>query len=237
MSLSVARGACHGLVGESGSGKTTLARAVAGLLRFQAGEIRIGGQRLDTHSAQARRELWRRVQYVHQTPQGALNPRRRVGRILGAPLESLLGVRGGERDRRVARALESVGLEPAAAARYPHAFSGGQAQRIAVARALVVEPELVLLDEPTSSLDVRVQARLLALLDRLRRETGTAYLFISHDLAVVEAVCDTLTVLHDGRAVESGRADEVLRRPRADYTRELIASVPRWSRATTPATG
>lgn len=226
VSLAVPEGACFGLVGESGSGKTTLARMFAGLLPPSAGEIRCAGERVRTDSRSARRALWRRLQYVHQNPQSALNPRRRVGGILAEPLRSLLGIARAEREQRVARALERVGLEADAAVRYPHAFSGGQAQRIALARALILEPAVVVLDEPTSALDVRVQAHLLELLTELRRELGTAYLFISHDLALVAGFCEEVAVLQRGRVVEAGPCDELFARPRTEYTRRLIDAIP-----------
>jgi peptide/nickel transport system ATP-binding protein len=226
VSLTLGTGEAYGLVGESGSGKTTLARCVAGLARPSAGRILVEGRPVETGSLASRRALWRRVQYVHQNPRSALNPRRRVGQILAGPLESLLGVSRAECGSRVRVALESVGLEPDAARRRPHAFSGGQAQRIAIARALVVEPALLVLDEPTSALDVRVQAELLALLRSIRERTGVSLLFISHDLPVVAAVADRVGVLRAGRIVEEGDRMQVLREPRSEYTRALIASVP-----------
>ena len=226
VSLALRRGEAYGLVGESGSGKSTLARCIAGLEVPTGGSVRVLGESLRCDSLRARRTLWRRVQYVHQNPRSALNPRLAVGRIVGGPLESLLGLRGAERDARVGRALERVGLEAAAAARLPHAFSGGQAQRIAIARALVVEPALLLLDEPTSALDVRVQAEILALLARLRKESDLTLLFISHDLPVVAALCQRVGVLRAGELVEEGSRDRVLAHPRHPYTRKLLESVP-----------
>jgi len=227
VSLAIAPGCAYGLVGESGSGKTTLARCAAGLQAPSDGSVCVQGEPVKSEGLAARRALWRRVQYVHQNPRSALNPRLRVGHILAGPLGSLLDVRGEERDERVRRALERVGLEADAASRRPHAFSGGQAQRIAIARALVVEPALLVLDEPTSSLDVRVQAELLALLARLREETGVSLLFISHDLPVVAALCSRVGVLRAGRLVEEGPREQVLAAPRHPYTRELLESVPK----------
>lgn len=226
VSLRVARGEAYGLVGESGSGKSTLARVACGLLAPAAGEARVLGEPVRSRRLAERRAVGRRVQYVHQSPRSALNPRLPVGRIVGGPLDSLLGLPRATRRARVREALARVGLDPDAASRRPHAFSGGQAQRIAVARALIVQPALLVLDEPTSALDVRVQAELLALLARLRDELGVALLFISHDLPVVAALCGRVGVLRDGRLVEEGPRRQVLAAPRHPYTRELLASVP-----------
>lgn len=226
VSLRVERGVAFGLVGESGSGKSTLARMVAGLLLPSSGEVRVAGTPLRTGSLAERRALWRRVQYVHQSPRRALNPRLRVSEIIGGPLESLLGLRAAERDRRVRAALERVDLEPDAARRRPHAFSGGQAQRIAIARALAPEPDLLILDEPTSALDVRVQASVLSLLARLRAELETTLVFISHDLPVVAALCSRVGVLERGRLVEEGPRERVFSSPAHPYTRQLLESVP-----------
>jgi peptide/nickel transport system ATP-binding protein len=232
VSFTVEAGGAFGLVGESGSGKTTLARIVSGLLSPSAGEVRVGGEPAPGGGTRERRRLWRRVQYVHQNPRGALNPRLRVGRIVGGPLESLLGLSGEERDARVRDALARVGLDADAALRHPHAFSGGQAQRIAIARAVVVEPELLILDEPTSALDVRVQAEVLALLARLRETLGTTLLFISHDVPVVASLCSRIGVMHRGALVEEGPRRQVLEAPRHAYTRELLSAVPTLGRAT-----
>jgi ABC-type glutathione transport system ATPase component len=227
VTLRVAPGEAYGLVGESGSGKSTLARAACGLLAPAAGEVRLGGETLRVEGLQERRRVWRRVQYVHQSPRSALNPRLSVGSILEGPLVSLRPLPRDARRARVRELLARVGLDPDAAGRLPHAFSGGQAQRIAVARALAAEPELLVLDEPTSALDVRVQAELLRLLARLRDELGVALLFISHDLPVVAALCSRVGVLRQGRLVEEGPRSQVLGAPRHAYTRELLAAVPR----------
>lgn len=227
VSLEVARGSAFGLVGESGSGKSTLARMIVGLLAPSRGRLRVAGEEVRAGSLRARRDLWRRAQYVHQNPRGALNPRLPVGRIVAGPLESLHRVSAEERARRVRRALERVGLDPAAAGRRPHAFSGGQAQRVAIARAIVGEPELLVLDEPTSALDVRVQAEVLALLQRLRDDLGMTLVFISHDLPVVAALCPRVGVLEAGRLVEEGPREQVFGSPRHAYTRRLVDSVPR----------
>ncbi len=227
VSLAMGAGDAYGLVGESGSGKTTLARVLAGLLPASEGRVCIAGEPIDTRRLAARRRLWCRVQFVHQTPRGGLNPRRRVAEIVGGPLESLRGIRGPGRDRAVADALDRVGLPRAAGRRFPNAFSGGEAQLIAIARALVAAPSVLVLDEPTSALDVRVQARILALLASLRRDLGMCLFLISHDLPVVAALCDRIGVMREGRLVEEAPAARLIEAPRQAYTRALLDAVPR----------
>ncbi len=224
--LEVPRGRTVAVVGESGSGKSTLARVVAGLLPPVAGGLSLAGGPLPPRLAARTREQLRRVQLVHQAPDQALNPRQRVAEILGRPLRLFLGLRGEEGRRRVERLLAQVGLPPAFAARYPGEMSGGQQQRVSVARALAAEPDLVVLDEVTSALDPLVAAELLDLLERLRAETGTAYLLITHDLGVARRAADGIAVMQAGRVVERGTPAEVLDRPRHPYTARLLASVP-----------
>jgi len=223
VSLRVPRGETLGLVGESGCGKTTLAKVVVGLLAPSAGRVALGGDPVDRLS---RAERHRRAQLVFQDPASSLNPRKRVGSILEAPLRALVGTSPAERHERVAEALAQVGLEPRHAERFPHEFSGGQAQRVAIARALITEPALVVLDEAVSALDVTVQARILELLARLQAETGVAYLFISHDLAVVDTLAHRVAVMYLGRVVEAGSARQVLGTPKHPYTRVLLSAVP-----------
>jgi peptide/nickel transport system ATP-binding protein len=223
VSLRIAPGECLGLVGESGSGKSTLARAVMGVEPPDAGHVRLLGRDLYTLPAAELRALRRHFQMVFQDPYGSLDPRHRVGRIVAEPLHALQ-VRGAEAAARVARALAAVGLDPADARRYPHEFSGGQRQRIAIARALITEPALVVADEPVSALDVSVQAQVLNLMQELKARLGLAYLLVSHDLAVVAHVADRVAVLREGRIVEEGATDAVLRRPRHGYTRRLLAA-------------
>ncbi len=232
VSLALEAGRSVGLVGESGSGKTTLARILVGLDVPSAGAVRFRRDPLDAQTPRTRRALWRRVQYVHQNPQSALNPRRRVGSIVETPLGALLGLDRAERAERAGRMLERVGLSRELARRRPHALSGGQAQRVAVARALVVEPEVVVLDEPTSALDVTVQARLLALLRELGDDLGVTFLLVSHDLAVVAELCPEVAVMRGGEIVERGHTDAVFARPRHAYTRRLLEAVPRLPRRT-----
>ena len=224
VSLVLRRGRTLGLVGESGSGKTTLGRA---LLRLVAasGSVTFDGREL-TRLDQARlRPLRRSMQIVFQDPYGSLSPRLRVGDIVSEGLRiHAPHLTAAERDARAAAALVEVGLDPAARRRFPAEFSGGQRQRIAIARAIILAPELVVLDEPTSALDRAVAAEILALLQRLQDAHRLSYVFITHDLAVIRAMADEIVVMKDGRLVEQGPAAELLARPRADYTRQLLAA-------------
>ncbi len=223
VSLEVKRGHALGIVGESGSGKSTLARMIVGLLEPTAGEILIDGRPLQ---ALPRRDLFRRVQMVFQDPFGSLNPRKTVRQILDAPLAALGRMGAGERADRVAELMQLVRLRPEFVDRYPHEFSGGQCQRIGVARALAVSPDIIVLDEPVSALDVSVQAQVLTLLLDLQERLGLTYVFISHDLAVVEVVADRVAVMKSGKIVELADAEQIFAAPRHEYTRELIASIP-----------
>ncbi|WP_306231944.1 dipeptide ABC transporter ATP-binding protein [Agrococcus beijingensis] len=227
--LVIERGTTHALVGESGSGKTTIGRALAGFHAPTAGSIAIGD--LDVLAERGSRRLRRTVQLVSQNPFASLDPRRTIGQTIGEPLQNLSPAQGGVRDRRVlaervATALEQVALPAEIAERLPRELSGGQRQRVAIARALIIEPEVVVLDEAVSALDVTVQSQILELLERLQRELGLTYLFITHDLAVVRRIADTVTVLRRGIAVETGAAQQVLRDPQHEYTRALLDAVP-----------
>jgi ABC-type microcin C transport system duplicated ATPase subunit YejF len=218
----LAQGATLGVVGESGSGKSTLARAILRLVA-SSGAIRFEGQNLADMDERALRPLRRRMQMIFQDPFGSLSPRMSVGRIVSEGLSvHEPGLSAGERDRAAGLALEEVGLDPAARFRTPDAFSGGQRQRIAIARALILRPSLVILDEPTSSLDRFVQRAVLDLLANLQAKHGMSYLFISHDFRVVGAMADRILVLRQGRVVEQGPSAEVLSRPREAYTQMLV---------------
>ena len=215
-----------GIVGESGSGKSTLARLVMALERPAAGPVLFDGQDLQALSPAALKRARAGFQMVFQDPYGSLDPRRTVGQTVSEPL-ALTGVTDrAERDRRLAEVLDAVGLRASDAAKVPHEFSGGQRQRIAIARALVTRPRLIVADEPVSALDVSVQAQVLNLMQDLQDQYGLTYLFISHDLAVVDLVCDEVVVLQHGRIVEQGRPDELFRRPQHPYTQRLLAAVP-----------
>lgn len=219
LSLSVAPGETLGIVGESGCGKSTLARMLAGLLRPTTGMVEVEGAPLDGVDGA-------RIQYAFQDPISSLNPRKRVRQIIEAPLLHLHEMDATERSRRVAEAIGSVNLREAFLDRYPHEFSGGQAQRIGIARALAADAKILILDEPVSALDVSVQAQVLNLLADLKAAHGLTYLFISHDLAVVEAVSDRVAVLYFGSLVELGPAATVFSAPRHPYTRLLAKSAP-----------
>ena len=222
----IEEGQTLGLVGESGSGKSTTAYAVLQLLRPTAGSVRFDGRELTGLRRETLRQMRRQMQIVFQDPHASLNPRMTVGRIVAEPLQAH-GI-GTRRSRRasVARLLELVGFDPSYTNRYPHEFSGGQRQRIGIARALALNPKLIVCDEPVSALDVSIQAQILNLLKDLQRDLGLTYLFIAHDLAVVRAMSDTIAVMHDGRLVEQGPAEQVYTRPQTDYTRALLAAVP-----------
>jgi peptide/nickel transport system ATP-binding protein len=224
VSFTVARGTTHALVGESGSGKTTTGRAIAGFARPTSGSIRVG--EVDVTALRSRREFHRTTQLVYQNPFASLDPRQQVSRILAEPLRNFdIGSRT-DRAERVAHYLDLVSLAPEIGARHPHELSGGQRQRVAIARALIVDPELVVLDEAVSALDVTVQAQILRLLARLQEELGLTYVFISHDLAVVRQIADTVSVLRRGQQVEHGSARVVFDDPQHMYTRQLLDAIP-----------
>ena len=223
VSLTLARGKTLGLVGESGSGKTTFGRMIVGLLAPTAGRILVDGR---DATGLAQRERNRRIQYVFQDPYSSLNPRRTIGRAIAVPLRHLVGMGRRDAAARVLELMAQVGLRPDMADRYPHELSGGQRQRVGIARALGVEPDVLVLDEPVSALDVSIQAQILALLADLQDELGLTYLFISHDLAVVESVCDEIAVMYRGRIVEQAPRAELFEAPRDAYTKRLLAAVP-----------
>ena len=223
VSFTVERGRSLGIVGESGSGKSTLARLVMALETPSAGSVRLLGRDLHALAPAELRAARRDFQMVFQDPYGSLDPRLEVGRVVAEPL---LDVTADERRRRVGEVLDAVGLRAGDAAKYPHEFSGGQRQRIAIARALVTRPKLIVADEPVSALDVSVQAQVLNLLADLQQDHGVTYLFISHDLAVIDHVCDEVAVMQAGRIVELGTTEQVLQRPAHAYTRTLLAAVP-----------
>ena len=227
VSLAISPGRTLALVGESGCGKTTVGKALLHLIPPTAGQVRVGGVGLAGLSSRRLRAARRHMQMVFQDPYASLNPRLRVGEIIAEGMAAL-GIEGDAEQRvaAVAALLQQVGLPADAADRYPHEFSGGQRQRIAVARVLAVQPALLICDEPTSALDVSVQAQILNLLKKLQAELGLAYLFITHNFAVVEYLAHDVAVMYLGRIVEQGRAEEVLQRPRHPYTRALLSAVP-----------
>ena len=226
VSLRLRRGSTHAIVGESGSGKTTTIRDIVGLGRPTSGRIRIAGAELTGLRGEALRQLRRKVQLVYQNPFSSLDPRQRVFDIIEEPLLNFEPLPPQERRQRVLDMLERVGLPAAVLERRPHALSGGQRQRVAIARALVLQPEVVVLDEAVSALDVTVQAQILALLAQLQQDLGLSYLFISHDLAVVRQIADTVSVLRAGKVVDAGSVEDVFLHPTSDYTRELMDAIP-----------
>lgn len=234
VSFTLAAGRTLGVVGESGSGKSTLARLVMALEAPSAGAVRFEGRELHALAPDALQAARRHFQMVFQDPYSSLDPRMSIARTVAEPLEQLDHLSRAERRERAAAMLEAVGLNAATDLdKVPHEFSGGQRQRIAIARALVTQPRLIVADEPVSALDVSVQAQVLNLMQDLQERFGLAYLFISHDLAVVDLVCDELIVLQHGRVVEHGPTDAVLASPADAYTRRLLEAVPRplWQHA------
>ncbi len=226
VSFDVARGEALGLVGESGSGKTTAAHTVLGLEAPTGGEVRFDGTPVSALSGDALQDFRRRAQLIVQDPNDALDPRMTVGEAVAEPLR-IHGLDDADRRRAiVGDVLERVGLSAADRDRYPHEFSGGEKQRVSIARALVVNPDLIVADEPTSALDARVQSDVLGLLDRIRHEFDVAVLFISHDLDVIRRFCDRIAVMYLGELVERGRTADVLNDPAHPYTRVLLSSVP-----------
>ncbi|GLK96839.1 ABC transporter ATP-binding protein [Achromobacter xylosoxidans] len=225
VNLTLRKGEILGIVGESGSGKSTVARCIVRLIEPTAGHMMMGGEDLSTLSGSALRPVRRRIQIVFQDPYRSLNPRRTVGESI---IEGLLnfGVAREQALKRAGETLSVVGLSPDAMNRYPHQFSGGQRQRICIARALVMDPEVLVADEAVSALDVSVQAQVLELLEQVRQRTGVGVLFITHDLRVAAQICDTIMVMQRGKVVETGSAETVLTEPRHEYTRALIDAAP-----------
>ncbi len=232
ISLQVRRGETLGIVGESGCGKSTLARLIVGLDQPSGGVIRFEGEDVVDAARRDRNALARRIQYVFQDPIASLNPRKTIRQTLEAPLIHLLDMNAIDRQKRLPALLEAVNLAPEFLDRYPHEFSGGQAQRIAIARALAANPSLIVLDEPVSALDVSVQAQVLNLLADLKQQFNLTYVFISHDLSVVQSVCDRVAVMYFGRLAEVGDAGSVFGHPRHPYTQLLLQSVPAPGRQT-----
>ena len=226
VTVKVPKGRTVAVVGESGSGKSTLARVVTGLLPPVKGRVLFEGTPLPPALVNRSKELLRRVQMIYQMPDTALNPRRRVRDILGRPLEHQMGLRGAQRDERIMELLRMIELDERFLDRLPSELSGGQKQRICIARALAVEPELVICDEVTSALDQIVAEEILKLLLRLQRELNVSYLYITHDLATVKAIADQIVVMYQGRVVQSGSKSQVMTPPHHEYTAKLLSSVP-----------
>jgi len=228
VSFDIEAGKTVGLVGESGSGKTTVGRTLLKLTPATSGQVLYEGRDILPVTEAEFRPLRKDLQMIFQDPFGSLNPRMTIGAILAEPLEiHFPAMTRDERRERVAELLRLVGLPADAMGRYPHEFSGGQRQRIGIARALAVKPKFIVCDEPVSALDVSVQAQIVNLLQDLQEQLGVAYLFIAHDLAVVEHVSDHVIVMHHGKIVESAPAAEIYANPRHDYTKKLLSAVPK----------
>jgi peptide/nickel transport system ATP-binding protein len=228
VSLAIGRGETYALVGESGSGKSTLGRAILNLEEIAAGTIRFKSQLIGSLSRGEMLPYRKSIQVIFQNPYSSMNPRLTVGEIIAEGMVSQgLGLDSAEREARIGALLDRVQLRRDYAQRYPHEFSGGQLQRIAIARALAVQPELIICDEPTSALDVSIRAEVLELLQELQREFGVSYLFITHDLSIVPSLAHHVGVMQHGKLVEQGSAEQILTRPQHPYTQALLASVPR----------
>lgn len=226
VSFDVARGEVFGLVGESGCGKTTLSRLILRLIDVTEGAVWFDGRDLETIKPADMRDLRRQMQLVFQNPVGSLSPRQRVLEIVAEPLKTHRNLSKAEQRKKVVALLEQVGLGEPLLDRFPHEMSGGQCQRVAIARALALEPQLLVLDEPTSALDVSVQAQILNLLEDLRQRLNLTYIFISHDLSVVQHISDRIGVMYLGKLVETGGSRQIFERPAHPYTRALLGSIP-----------
>lgn len=226
LSISIEPGKTYGLVGESGCGKTTTGRAIIGLNKITDGKVTFEGQDLTRMAHKNQHPLRRDIQMIFQDPYSSLNGRKRVIDIIAEPLRNFEKLSPDEERRRIQNLLERVGLNPEAAFKYPHEFSGGQRQRIGIARALTLNPKLIIADEPVSALDVSVQAQVLNFMKEIQKEFNLTYLFISHDLGIVRHMCDQIGIMYRGRLVEQGNTEDIYDNPQHVYTRRLISAIP-----------
>lgn len=226
LSIQIEAGKTYGLVGESGCGKTTTGRAIIGLNKITDGNVTFKGQDLTKIAHKNQHSLRRDIQMIFQDPYSSLNGRKRVLDIIAEPLRNFENLTKEEERRRVQDLLEKVGLNPEAAFKYPHEFSGGQRQRIGIARALTLNPKLIIADEPVSALDVSVQAQVLNFMKEIQKEFNLTYLFISHDLGIVRHMCDEIGIMYRGRLVEQGNTEDIYENPQHIYTKRLISAIP-----------
>ncbi|MEW4370051.1 ABC transporter ATP-binding protein [Paenibacillus kandeliae] len=226
LSISIEPGTTYGLVGESGCGKTTTGRAIIGLNKITDGTVSFEGQDLTSIAHKNQHPLRRDIQMIFQDPYSSLNGRKRVLDIVAEPLRNFEKLTPDEERRRIQDLLERVGLNPEAAFKYPHEFSGGQRQRIGIARALTLNPKLIIADEPVSALDVSVQAQVLNFMKEIQKEFKLTYLFISHDLGIVRHMCDEIGIMYRGRLVEQGNTEDIYENPQHIYTKRLISAIP-----------
>ncbi|MFD1990017.1 ABC transporter ATP-binding protein [Paenibacillus nicotianae] len=226
LSIQIEAGKTYGLVGESGCGKTTTGRAIIGLNKITDGNVTFEGQDLTKIAHKNQHSLRRDIQMIFQDPYSSLNGRKRVLDIIAEPLRNFENLTKEEERRRVQDLLEKVGLNPEAAFKYPHEFSGGQRQRIGIARALTLNPKLIIADEPVSALDVSVQAQVLNFMKEIQKEFNLTYLFISHDLGIVRHMCDEIGIMYRGRLVEQGNTEDIYENPQHIYTKRLISAIP-----------
>ncbi|MCG5102111.1 ABC transporter ATP-binding protein [Oceanobacillus alkalisoli] len=225
VSFSIEQGKTYGLVGESGSGKSTTGRAIVGLENITAGKILFEGEDITSRKSKTK-DMRKDIQMIFQDPYSSLNPRKRVLDIIAEPLQNYEKLTKNEEKQRVYELLELVGLNPESVWKFPHQFSGGQRQRIGVARAIALKPKLIIADEPVSALDVSVQAQVLNFMQDIQKELDLTYLFISHDLGVVEHMCDEIAIMYRGRYVEQGTRKDIFENPQHIYTKRLIAAIP-----------